>query len=547
MKQLHKHLLTFAVLVLLPLLACDAIDPGQGEATAPPATESVAASPTAEEPTDEEPTTSPSPTPTEAPMAISDLQQVEQAVVQIVAQGSFVDPQEGLHLNTAGAGSGFIIDPSGIAVTNNHVVTGAALLQVYVAGEDEPRNAKVLSVSECSDLAVIDIDGEGFSFLDWYEGEINVGLDVYTAGFPLGNPEFTLTRGIVSKAEASGETGWASVDEVLEHDATINPGNSGGPLVDSNGAVVGINYAGSSTTDQYYAIKRAEALDIINQLRQGQDVTSIGVNGFAIVDQEQDIYGIWVSSVESGSPADETGVEPGDIITKLEGLVLATDGTMSSYCDILRSRERGSTMSIQVLRLSAQEVLEGQLNGDELETAVAFSQQFDEQVAESGSAASGETYSEYMTVSDNSGQLEVEVPAAWSDVAGEPWTTDEGEELGPAVTAAPDLNAFNNSWATPGVFFAAAPSDVGEENLLDAFDLAGSCSHAGREAYEDPLYTGLYDVWENCGGEGTLVVVLAAVPEDRSFTILVTVQAVSDADLDALDHILDSFIVRTEG
>ncbi|MDX1689332.1 MAG: trypsin-like peptidase domain-containing protein, partial [Candidatus Promineifilaceae bacterium] len=465
MKQLHKHLLMFAVLVFLPLLACGPLNSDGGEPTAPPATESVAASPTAGEQTAEEPTTPPSPTPppptpTEAPAAISDLQAVEQAVVQIVAQGSFVDPQEGLLLNEAGAGSGFIIDPSGIAVTNNHVVTGAALLQVYVAGEDEPRNARVLGVSECSDLAVIDIDGEGFPFLDWYAGEINVGLDVYAAGFPLGDPEFTLTRGIVSKADAGGETSWASVDEVLAHDATINPGNSGGPLVDSNGAVIGVNYAGLSAADQYFAIKRNEALDIIDQLRQGQDVTSIGVNGFAIADQEQDIYGIWVSSVESGSPADETGVEPGDIITKLEGLVLATDGTMSSYCDILRSRERGSTMSIQVLRLSAQEVLEGQLNGDELEMTVAFSQQLDEQVAEDGSAAGGETYSEYVTVSDNSGQLEVEVPAAWSDVAGEPWTNDEGEELGPSVTAAPDLNAFNNSWTTPGVFFAAVPSDV---------------------------------------------------------------------------------------
>ncbi len=64
------------------------------------------------------------------------------------------------------------------------------------------------------------------------------------------------------------------------------------------------------------------------------DVNSIGVNGEAVSDGEG-LTGIWVSSVESGSPADKAGIKSGDIITKMEGLVLATDGTMSDYCDIL--------------------------------------------------------------------------------------------------------------------------------------------------------------------------------------------------------------------
>jgi S1-C subfamily serine protease len=96
--------------------------------------------------------------------AVSDLEGVRAAVVRIVGEGSFVDPEVGDVYNQSGTGSGFIIDPSGLAVTNNHVVTGAAFLRVYVEGEDEPRNAKVLGVSECSDLAVIDIDGDGFPY-----------------------------------------------------------------------------------------------------------------------------------------------------------------------------------------------------------------------------------------------------------------------------------------------------------------------------------------------------------------------------------------------
>ncbi|RIK19694.1 MAG: hypothetical protein DCC51_08560, partial [Anaerolineae bacterium] len=295
------------------------------------------------------------------------LEGVRAATIRIQAEGSFLDPEFGQMTNAAGQGSGFIIDPSGIAVTNNHVVTGSAFLKVFVEGEDTPRNAKILGVSECSDLAVIDIEGDGFPALQWHEGDIPVGLDIYVGGFPFfGNEEFTLTRGIVSKARVNGETDWASVDNVIEIDATINPGNSGGPLVDSDGRVVGVNYASSSGTDQYFSISRDEALPVIEQLRAGKDVNSIGINGQAVSDGES-IFGIWVSSVESGSPADKAGIEAGDILTTMEGLVLATDGTMSAYCDILRGHNMTDTMSIEVLRLADGTILAGQVNGDPLE------------------------------------------------------------------------------------------------------------------------------------------------------------------------------------
>jgi S1-C subfamily serine protease len=202
--------------------------------------------------------------------AVSSLDDLQSAVIQIEAEGTFIDPEVGLVVNGAGRGSGFIIDPAGIAITNNHVVTGAGLLRVWVGGESKPRNAKVLGVSECSDLAVIDINGDGFPYLEWHEATPKVGLDVYAAGFPLGEPQFTLTRGVVSKASADGQTSWASVDNVLEHDAKINPGNSGGPLVDKDGRVVGVNYASRGSTDQSYAIAYAEVESLINDLKAGR-------------------------------------------------------------------------------------------------------------------------------------------------------------------------------------------------------------------------------------------------------------------------------------
>lgn len=476
--------------------------------------------------------------------AISSLEGVRQAVIQIEAQGTFVDPQVGTRFNVAGSGSGFIIDESGIAVTNNHVVTGAALLRVWVAGENQPRNARVLGVSECADLAVIAIDGDGFPYLEWYGGNVDVGLDVYAAGFPLGDPEYTLTRGIVSKARTDGRTNWASVANVIEHDATINPGNSGGPLVTSDGKVVAVNYAGASSVGQFFAIAQPQALPVIDQMRQGNDVLSIGINGTAVLGDG--LSGIWVSSVKSGSPADRAGVRGGDILTRLEGLILATDGTMADYCDILRSRSPEDTLALEVLRFATEEVLEGQINGRALELSFSFAQQLGGSTGSEGSTTNVATYANYTYVTDNSGLLSIEIPTEWSDVDGSPWTTNDGEVVGLAVQAAPNLNNYNNSWTTPGVFFGASEefNVFTTEELLDFYDFSDSCMFSGRDSYQDPVYTGVYDVWADCGGTGTLIVVVSVEPADGSYRAVVLVQVVSDADLDALDRILDSFIVN---
>jgi serine protease Do len=331
--------------------------------------------------------------------AASSIKEVKDAVIQIEAQGTFVDPEVGLLQNSAGRGSGFIIDPSGIAVTNNHVVTGAALIKVWVGGDSgKVYNAKVLGVSECSDLAVIDIEGEGFSYLDWFDGPIEVGEEIYVAGFPLGDQEYSLTKGIVSKAKADGETDWASVDSVIEYDATTNPGNSGGPVVSKDGKVIAVHYAGNSDTRQAYGISRDEAKEVIDVLATGQDLDAIGVNGYAVSNEDGSVTGIWVSSVESGSPVDKANLQGGDIITKMEDLVLATDGTMSDYCDIIRSHDSGDVLDIQVLRYGQGQVLEGQLNGRELEVV------YQEQPGNGDNVADDQTAND--TSSDSEGALE---------------------------------------------------------------------------------------------------------------------------------------------
>src|SRR4030043_735956 len=490
---------------------------------------------------------------------VTNLTDLKKATIQIEGQGTFIDPEFGYMANQAGFGSGFIIDPSGIAVTNNHVVTGAAKLQVWIGGDtDKEYNARILGVSECSDLAVIDIDGDGFPYLPWYEGVANVGLEVYTAGYPLGDPEFTMTKGIVSKEKADGETSWAAVDSVIEHDATINPGKSGGPLADSEGKVVGVNYAGSSTTNQYFAINRATALKVMEQLRAGKDVDSIGINGEAVTSDDGSISGIWVSSVDSGSPADKAGIEAGDIIIQLENLDLATDGTMKDYCDILRTNSPEDPLALQVLRWDTQEVLEGQINGPALETAYFFGEATGETGTEPPAPDDGSTIpanceasttSGYNTCWDDTATIQVDVPDYWTDLNGGSWTYEDSD-IGVAISAAPSLSDFYDLYNAEGVFFGASDTFAQIGGYIEFLDYytdtyRGDCKFEGRFDYDDGYYRGKFDQYSNCGGTGGFdAYVLSAVDKVDQFSkiILIEIQ-VYPGDTATVEQIWNTFYI----
>jgi serine protease Do len=530
MNVLRRHIHVWSVLLFVVVLAsCGGSDSDSTTTTSE--TSTTIAAPTTS-PADETMTTV-------ASGSVGALADVRAAVVRIVGEGSFVDPEYGDVVNATGSGSGFIIDPSGLAVTNNHVVTGAAFLQVYVEGEDEPRNAKVLGVSECSDLAAIDIDGEGFPYLDWYEGAMTAGTEIYVAGYPLGDPEYTLTEGIISKENAAGDTSWASIDSVIEHTARAMGGNSGGPLVTDEGRVLGVHYASVGDLDLRYAISREEALRVIDDLKAGNDVTSIGVNGTAVAGEE--LSGIWVSAVESGSPAAEVGIQGGDVITEMEGLVLATDGTMADYCDILRSHNRSDPLAVEVLRFDTEEVLAGTLNSDEeMELAFSFASELEDEVGVDPGAAY-----EYVEVYDDDGVLVMQIPTAWAEVDGSGWNV-EGAIVGNALTAAPSIDGFSTTWGTPGVFFGASEvllDEISPGDLLDVYDFSDSCTYDGRSDYEDAHFTGSYDLWGSCEGTDTALVALEAYPSDGEYVVLVQVQIVSEADLEALDVILATFDV----
>jgi len=549
-KQLH-FLAVSCVILVMALAACGPAAPQATQTSAPVATQ--AAQSTATQPA----ATAAPTTPTNL---VTSLDNVKSATIQIEAQGTFLDPQVGMVVNGAGRGSGFIIDSSGIAVTNNHVVTGAALLKVWVGGnKDKVYNARVLGVSECSDLAVIKIDGSDFPYLQWYSNAPKVGLEVYAAGYPLGDPEFTMTKGIISKENANGNTNWASVGSVLEDDARINPGNSGGPLVNKDGQVVGINYA-SNQSNQYFAIAKAEADKVLGDLKAGNDVDSIGVNGQVVVTQDQSISGVWVSSVKSGSPADKSGLKAGDIIIQMEGLVLGTDGTKRDYCQILRSHKATDTLSLNVLRWQTQQLLEGELNGRQLNVTGTFAsagptQSPGETNGGVPSPTSTPSSGGNVTVTDDSKVISATVPSDWQ-YSGAAWqnTWSIGGKSYPftaqTLTASPDVNAYLNTFGTPGLFVATSTdwgNIGGYANLLEGVaSIYTSCTPKTSQSYKDATYEGQLVLYTKCGTEKGNVVVMALRPvkNPTAYLVLFEIKYTTQAELDTLDAILNTVDVN---
>lgn len=298
---------------------------------------------------------------------VTNKDDVRLAVIRIEAQGTRAYPDAqgnvaGSNPNEEWSGSGFIIDPAGLAVTNNHVVAGAAKIEVYLEGESKPRNAKFVGFSECSDLALIQIDDlnqAGFYYLAWYNDVVKVTLPVYAAGYPGGEPQYTITAGVVSKDDAKGETYWASIDKVIEHDAVIDLGSSGGPLIDAGGTVVAVNYTGQKNvlSSSFFAISKDLARPIIDQLRMERFKESIGIAGDAYWFTPNRM-GVWVYSVTSGSPAARAGVLPGDLIIKIENISVVNpnkvfsdaNATLVDYCDVLRTHNSTDEIQLEVWR-----------------------------------------------------------------------------------------------------------------------------------------------------------------------------------------------------
>jgi S1-C subfamily serine protease len=257
------------------------------------------------------------------------LAKVEPAVVAIrtrtLSLGDFLKPVPG-----EGAGTGFVIGPDGVIVTNNHVVAGAQSIEVVFA-DDRKMPARVLGRDPTTDLAVLKVDASDLPVASLGDSSVlKVGDDVVAIGNALaleGGP--TVTRGIVSAEDRTitAENG-VRLEHVIQTDTAINPGNSGGPLVNSAGEVVGINTAVAGDAQNIgFSIAINAAKPIIEELRQGTTRSRpfLGVKMFTVtpsIAQELGIKresGALVADVTAGSGAEVAGLRNGDVITSIDG------------------------------------------------------------------------------------------------------------------------------------------------------------------------------------------------------------------------------------
>ncbi|HUV48508.1 MAG TPA: trypsin-like peptidase domain-containing protein [Actinomycetes bacterium] len=262
-----------------------------------------------------------------------------------------------------GSGSGVVIDDSGLILTNNHVVEGAADGgSLTVAFQDgTSTSAEIVGRDPSSDLAVIRVDGaEGLKAVALGSSDsLRVGETVVAIGSPLGLSG-TVTTGIVSAKNRPVLPGDAAGDQsvlnAIQTDAAINPGNSGGALVNLEGELVGVNSAiatlGASPGSQAgsiglgFAIPIDQAKWISDQLIENGSVQHARL-GVSVESAAGDVRGAVVKTVEPGSTADDLGIEVDDVITGFD-----TQGIDSADALVaaVRSAEPGTTVTVTLVR-----------------------------------------------------------------------------------------------------------------------------------------------------------------------------------------------------
>jgi serine protease Do len=439
------------------------------------------------------------------------------------------------------------VSPDGIIVTNNHVVAGAGLIKVHLDGVTEPFNARLVGASECADLAVIDIDVDDAAFLGWAEDAVSVGQDILVAGFPLGDPEYTLIDGIISKEHAFGDTNWASIESVIEHTGDTLPGSSGGPILDPDGAVIAVNYAGDDL-GQAFGISAETARAVTDAIVAGEDTLSIGVNGWAYEDDYD--TGIWVASVVPDSQADRVGIRSGDLITNLGGLIIGEDGTLAAYCDILDSHLPDRPFDVAVWRDRDGTYLEGVFNSDQALVAVEVDSEVEAHLDQAGLARlpAGTAYTRFEAVYDSESLVTIQVPIEWDDREAGPWE-EYDRIVGSSIIASSDLAGWRSEWGVPGVFVGVS-SELAADGVLPADYLGelelADCTLAEELHYDDGLYVGEFNVWSDCGGTATMFIDWAALDASASYLISAQFTVASEADIDAVVHALDSLYLTAD-
>ena len=254
-------------------------------------------------------------------------------------------------------GSGVIINDHGYILTNNHVIEGADAIQVSLR-DGRKAKAEVVGTDPESDLAVLKIELDQLPAITIGKSDhLRIGDVVLAIGNPFGVGQ-TVTQGIVS-ATGRTELGISTFENFIQTDAAINPGNSGGALVTARGELIGINTAIFSRSGGSqgigFAIPVSLAKDVMRQIIEHghvsrgwlgveiQEITTELAESFNLKSQD----GIIIAGVLRGGPADQAGLEPGDVVLKINDTTINSAG---AALNVISQTRPGNSIKIEGIR-----------------------------------------------------------------------------------------------------------------------------------------------------------------------------------------------------
>jgi len=281
-----------------------------------------------------------------------------------------------------GQGSGFIVDPSGVVLTNAHVVDGADRVTVTLK-DGRTLDGVVKGVDEVTDLAVVKINGDKLPAVSLGDSDsVEVGDWAIAVGNPLGLDN-TVTLGIVSTLKrSSAQVGIPDKRlDFIQTDAAINPGNSGGPLVNAQGEVIGINTAiRADAMGIGFAIPINKAKEIKDQLARGEKIAHpyLGVQMTTLTPElarqnnedpnsaftVPEVNGVIVVRVLPNTPAATAGIRRGDVITQIDGETITKAEQLQS---LVENSKLGQNLRVEVMRGAQKKIL--QVRPGELQNA----------------------------------------------------------------------------------------------------------------------------------------------------------------------------------
>lgn len=285
----------------------------------------------------------------------------QDSVVSIAISTLSVSKTEGIVDSSSNIGTGFIIDSSGLILTNQHVVSSGSAVYQVITNDEKKYDVVEIIRDDVNDIALIKIDAKDLTPIKLGNSNIlAVGQKVLAIGTPLGKYAGSVTEGIISglNRTVTASSDWSgftskTYEDVIQTDAAINPGNSGGPLINSQGEVIGINFATTSGANNIsFAIPINKVKDRVEEYKTyGKFIKPyMGISyemfyEYDLLYYKNIVPGALVRGLDTAGPAYKAGIRRGDIVTKFGG-----EDVNIALINLIQKHKVGESVKVEVYR-----------------------------------------------------------------------------------------------------------------------------------------------------------------------------------------------------